>query len=432
MLLVEAPADQFGFELRSLQEFFAAGQLTDGARDTTQRYERFEAICLLAHWRNVALFFAGRVGRVFPGEAANIVEVCRDVDRDGIDVWLKQGARLALELASDRAFGPNRRLQRSLIELAMQLLQEPLESLDERELVTALANLSPEDVRDLVQPLLRAALAASPVEAVPALLDLSLTTGLPWNDLSSHAQRLIHGGADPDILRGLRVAVRQRVAQSTLVWWFSQLGARCSNIAQRKERLTWYECETLARALSSSGRIDALETLLEEQLDKGSFLGVDEEAYDEAEDPEQVFDRLRLVLLCSRALAEVDQNRHGQDSLIPVLAQRLATGELPPELLVGQVDELWQRLPGELDQRFRLVAWVIHLLAGEPTGRTVQAARTCYLAAAQDSTWAYRLVQHFGIGTSPGILLLACQDVPVDSLAPYCGGRGTERAQRFA
>ena len=76
VLLVESPANIFGFELRSIQEFFAACYLADTAQDTTQRYDRFSTIAYYPHWRNVALFFAGRVGRSYPGEAANIVEAC--------------------------------------------------------------------------------------------------------------------------------------------------------------------------------------------------------------------------------------------------------------------------------------------------------------------------------------------------------------------
>jgi hypothetical protein len=80
-LLVEPEPRLFSFELRSLQEFFAAAYLAHTARDTQQRFERLKAIARSDHWRNVVLFFAGRIVRNFGGEAANIFElVCRPID----------------------------------------------------------------------------------------------------------------------------------------------------------------------------------------------------------------------------------------------------------------------------------------------------------------------------------------------------------------
>src|SRR5262249_28165185 len=97
VLLVESPANVFRFELRSIQEFFASCYLSDTAGNTSQRYERLAEIAYLPHWRNVTLFFAGRVGRSYPGEAANVVEVCKDMDRAGADFFAKRGAEVALE-----------------------------------------------------------------------------------------------------------------------------------------------------------------------------------------------------------------------------------------------------------------------------------------------------------------------------------------------
>ncbi|TCM46943.1 NACHT domain-containing NTPase [Kribbella sp. VKM Ac-2568] len=152
VLIVESPADIFGFELRSIQEFFAACHLTDTSRDTDQRYRRFEAIARTAHWRNVALFFAGRVGRNYPGEAANVIEVCRSIDREGNDRFVRRGSLLALELAGDRAFGPNRRLQRSLLELGLEVLRKSISGLRLSAVTEMLRRLPPEDIRDHVIP----------------------------------------------------------------------------------------------------------------------------------------------------------------------------------------------------------------------------------------------------------------------------------------
>ena len=154
VLLVKLEPEYFGFELRSIQEFFAAGYLTDTASDSTQRFKRFQAIAIPPHWRNVALFFAGRVGRSYPGEAACILEVCRDIDRNKPDNFLKRGALLALEIACDRSFEPNRMLQKSAIEYSLTLLDSDSNPADEYDFKDQLSELTKEDIDHLVIPLL--------------------------------------------------------------------------------------------------------------------------------------------------------------------------------------------------------------------------------------------------------------------------------------
>ncbi|MEU7589870.1 hypothetical protein AB0A95_26660 [Micromonospora sp. NPDC049230] len=154
VLIVEPVSGEFGFELRSIQEFFAACHLADTSLTTEQRYLRFEAISRSVHWRNVALFFAGRVGRNYPGETANFLEVLRDVDRDSPDRFVRRGSRLALELAADRAFGPNRRGQRSLLEQGMLALGSNLTAQRRSEVCDILQRLPREDIRDHVVPIL--------------------------------------------------------------------------------------------------------------------------------------------------------------------------------------------------------------------------------------------------------------------------------------
>lgn len=160
VLIVEPSAGRFGFELRSLQEFFAACHLVDTSKDTVQRYQRFEAIARFPHWQNVALFFAGRVGRNYPGEAANIVEVCKNIDRDGVDIYIRRGAQLALDIAFDRAFLPNRRLQRSVLEVALEVLECELTWQRRQNVAKLLRDMPGEDISDHVIPLLERKLSA--------------------------------------------------------------------------------------------------------------------------------------------------------------------------------------------------------------------------------------------------------------------------------
>jgi hypothetical protein len=382
VLLVEAPADQFGFELRSLQEFFAAGQLVDGAAESGQRYERFTAISLLPHWRNVALFFAGRVGRVFPGEAANIVEVCRDVDRSGANVALRQGARLALELASDRAFGPNRRLQRSLLELSIKLLEEPLEDDDQDRVVAALSGLSPEDVRDHLHPLTLSNLSSCPVDALPAMLDLALDCGLSWSDVSMHAMRLVHDGSDNSILQGLRVALSHDLQLPDLVPFVSELDTHERQPLLQLKRIPWAATESLARALEVAGSRDALTALLDEQLYHGSFVDVTTPVVALEREP-RADDRLSLILDGLKTLGQATRR-----DLPHEVRQALRGGTqgwvLPEEVITGEVEELWKRNAGSLPDRFLAVLWTLHLLAGDVSEKTAAAAKSHYSATASE------------------------------------------------
>jgi hypothetical protein len=154
VLLVELEAGFFGFELRSIQEFFAAAYLADTASDNKQRFSRFMSVALPPHWHNVALFFAGRVGRSYPGEAAQILEVCREIDRNVTDRFIRRGAWLCLDIAVDRSFGPARMLQRSAIEYGLSILDEDLDSDGVRELISRLNQLPKDDITQHVIPVL--------------------------------------------------------------------------------------------------------------------------------------------------------------------------------------------------------------------------------------------------------------------------------------
>jgi hypothetical protein len=103
LILIESPEEgKVGFGLTSIREFFTAAHLVDSAKDTKERDERFKAIATSPHWRNVALFFAGRVGRTIPGEAPSMIDVCREIDTGKVDKYLKRGAELVFDMVNDR------------------------------------------------------------------------------------------------------------------------------------------------------------------------------------------------------------------------------------------------------------------------------------------------------------------------------------------
>ncbi|MGA9040465.1 MAG: hypothetical protein WB421_08015 [Terriglobales bacterium] len=172
VLLVQPEDGFFGFELRSIQEFFAAGYLVDTAGDNIQRFERFQAVSIPPHWRNVALFFAGRVGRLNRGESAHILETCREIDRYKPDFFIRRGAWLALDIAVDRSFGPARPLQRSALEIALGLLDGDFSPERRIELQIKLRQLPAEDIQQHVLPMLEERLQRSRLEDGFAVLDV--------------------------------------------------------------------------------------------------------------------------------------------------------------------------------------------------------------------------------------------------------------------
>lgn len=103
LVLIESPQEgKIGFGLATTREFFAAAHLVDTAKNTKERDSRFKAIVRSPYWRNVALFFAGRVGRTRPGEAPSMIDVCRELDTEKVDKFIKRGAGMVMEMVDDR------------------------------------------------------------------------------------------------------------------------------------------------------------------------------------------------------------------------------------------------------------------------------------------------------------------------------------------
>lgn len=156
VLLVEPIPGFFGFELRSIQEFFAGAYLVQSADSTNQRFDRLKAIARSEHWRNVALFFAGRIVRNFSGEAQNILDaVCKVIDSEPPDIYLQRGSWLALDIAADGAFASNRNLQYNALEYALRPLLSYITLQAKTHIASALGKISPEDRRDIVGRLFR-------------------------------------------------------------------------------------------------------------------------------------------------------------------------------------------------------------------------------------------------------------------------------------
>lgn len=162
VLIVQKEAGFYGFDLRSFQEFFAAIYLVQ-AKNTKQRFDRLTAIAPYEHWRNVALFAAGRIARNFSGEVTQLTEVWRSIDRvEGVNRYLKPGAWLALQIAADGALSDEANLQYSAVDDGLKVLEAGLTSEQNAQLKTLTGRLTKEEKRKILRPVLEEKLRLLP------------------------------------------------------------------------------------------------------------------------------------------------------------------------------------------------------------------------------------------------------------------------------
>ncbi|MEO3947681.1 hypothetical protein [Gorillibacterium sp. CAU 1737] len=153
ILITNNPKGKIGFPLTSMREFLAAAHLVDTSSDTNERDSRFSSIALSPHWRNVVLFFAGRVGRTRPGEVSSMIDVCRsEIDLNFPDNYLKRGANLVGDMIEDRVMRVPRN-EISAIQYAMTLLDEGF-IVDEDIFIAKLGNYSDEAKNQIIRPIL--------------------------------------------------------------------------------------------------------------------------------------------------------------------------------------------------------------------------------------------------------------------------------------
>ena len=149
VFLVPAPgADQVGFEVRSLQEYFASERLFLGDEALVPR--RMQVIAPSAHWRNALLFAVGRI-------AAERSHLLRDLDAlgaalDAGPIPLRRGAALAMELLAEGSLDPHPRAREPLVERALA----GLGALDDaRAVVRGLAGVAPDRLEAALEPAMR-------------------------------------------------------------------------------------------------------------------------------------------------------------------------------------------------------------------------------------------------------------------------------------
>jgi hypothetical protein len=127
VFIVPLEEDQYGFEVRSLQEFAAArGLMRRGTPE--QIKQRLLAIAPLPYWRNTVLFAVGLIFAEREDLADTVAQLCREInegERDPALLHARAGSRLAIDILRDGVVDRRPAHRRSLLETALLLLDTP-------------------------------------------------------------------------------------------------------------------------------------------------------------------------------------------------------------------------------------------------------------------------------------------------------------------
>jgi hypothetical protein len=124
VLIVSRLVDEVGFEVRSIQEFFAGRALATGRDGEIPK--RLAVIVEPVHWRNTWLFAAGKTFLDRDYVQRDLLNLLHEADNyDSVRRVVMPGADLALDLLEDNLAAQSPSLQRALAGHALELLRFP-------------------------------------------------------------------------------------------------------------------------------------------------------------------------------------------------------------------------------------------------------------------------------------------------------------------
>ncbi len=181
VLIVPTKLDDVGFEVRSIQEFFAARNI--GSGPDSQVLDRLARIIESAHWRNTWLFAAGKTFGEREHVRRDLVALLSEADnRDLLHTVVAPGSDLALDLLEDDVARQSPRAQRHLYRQALELLKYPPDS-DLRRRAHVLFGLAVSDdfLAFLVEQIATQAIAGTPtqLESARSVLEFADRSGAP-------------------------------------------------------------------------------------------------------------------------------------------------------------------------------------------------------------------------------------------------------------
>ena len=220
LVLIESPQEnKVGFGLTTTREFFAAAHLVDTSKNTKERDLRFKAIAKPPHWRNVALFFAGRVGRTRPGEASSMIDICREIDTEKVDKFLKRGAELVIGMVEDRVLRePHNEI--GAIQYGLTLLDNGLKS---EEFTNALESLPDSYKEQIIRPWLEDRLKNVVPEKMESYADIYQILFGVNHKLQIAIQRAAESDLRDEKLWALTKAIENRIVEIWVINLFEEL-----------------------------------------------------------------------------------------------------------------------------------------------------------------------------------------------------------------
>jgi hypothetical protein len=287
LVLIESPQEgKVGFGLTTTREFFAAAHLVDTARDTKERDSRFRVIARSPYWRNVALFFAGRVGRTRPGEAPSMIDVCREIDTERVDKFLKRGAELVMEIVDDRVLRePHNEI--GAIQYGLTLLNGGL-NIESDELLNRLKGLSSEYKERIIRPWIEDRLKKILPENIKVYVDICRELFGVIEPLHDAIKRASESDSKDVRLWALSQVIRDKIVEP---WVIELLEELVDNISTESlvETLKdyWFDIKFyLNFPLSAKGRVDLAFALL---------AGIEEYGHRLQSLPSDVLDEISII-----------------------------------------------------------------------------------------------------------------------------------------
>jgi energy-coupling factor transporter ATP-binding protein EcfA2 len=183
VFLEEPEPGQFGFEIRSLQEFMAAWALTEGSESAVEA--RLLQVATAPLFRHVALFMSSRFFTDRSGLRDVLAgRICRELDETPADpvAWAtKPGAVLALDILEEGSVSGQPKRERALMEQARELLDLPPDK-DHLRLVGEVTPDTAKVLCDGLETRLTQAKADPTQSALTSWLCLNIAAskGLPW------------------------------------------------------------------------------------------------------------------------------------------------------------------------------------------------------------------------------------------------------------
>ncbi len=416
ILIVQKEKEFFGFELRSFQEFFAAVYLVQTAADTRQRFDRLKAIARYEHWRNVALFVAGRIARTFPGgEVLQLGQVWRAVDRDGVSRYLKPGAWFAVQIAADGALSDETDLQYSAIEDGLKVLETGLTREQQNQLKSLTKRLPQKEQDEILRPALEDKLRSLPESCLVTALDLYSQCFGATLFFQEKIEGLLQSQRENVVVSALKLALEHKTDPT---WMVERLRNYLSYFKQQLPIL-WFRSQEYVEQLLSIWPLSNAEVteLAEATLSMWRYSSQysDKEPVWALSEPKSLLEQLIMMLRCGGLSAYCMMNSNitervdldGQSEILLSGRSKSNPLLLVPDGAAEVLDSLLKR--SDLMPALRIHLWRLFWFFKEPNRDNVTAFLEDFRAIQRTQTFPNSFWQRSFLSRTWPLLALAIE-----------------------